>query len=301
MGHTMTKQSWEWKKSEQEEFRLYLVSQERSENTVEKYLRDVRRFCAHIGKDTIGDIEREDVLCYKKWLLERYKTASVNSMLAALNCCFRFLKRDELCVQNCRVQRLFFAQEEREMSREEYFCLVREARRQGMEREAAILQTMASTGVRVSELPFITAEAVRERVARIQCKGKERVILLPQSLVVLLRDYCRRQGIRTGSIFITRNGRPVDRRNVWAEMKALCEKAGVEARKVFPHNLRHLFARCFYEREKNLVRLADYLGHSSVETTRRYTMTAASEECRSQLELGLTDPIKRKKPKASMT
>ena len=162
MGHTMTKQSWEWKKSEQEEFRLYLVSQERSENTVEKYLRDVRRFCAHIGKDTIGDIEREDVLCYKKWLLERYKTASVNSMLAALNCCFRFLKRDELCVQNCRVQRLFFAQEEREMSREEYFCLVREARRQGMEREAAILQTMASTGVRVSELPFITAEAVRE-------------------------------------------------------------------------------------------------------------------------------------------
>ena len=118
MGHTMTKQSWEWKKSEQEEFRLYLVSQERSENTVEKYLRDVRRFCAHIGKDTIGDIEREDVLCYKKWLLERYKTASVNSMLAALNCCFRFLKRDELCVQNCCVQRLFFAQEEREMSRE---------------------------------------------------------------------------------------------------------------------------------------------------------------------------------------
>ena len=103
MGHTMTKQSWEWKKSEQEEFRLYLVSQERSENTVEKYLRDVRRFCARIGKDTIGDIEREDVLCYKKWLLERYKTASVNSMLAALNCCFRFLKRDELCVQNCCV------------------------------------------------------------------------------------------------------------------------------------------------------------------------------------------------------
>lgn len=287
MGHTMTKQSWEWKKSEQEEFRLYLVSQERSENTVEKYLRDVRRFCAHIGKDTIGDIEREDVLCYKKWLLERYKTASVNSMLAALNCCFRFLKRDELCVQNCRVQRLFFAQEEREMSREEYFCLVREARRQGMEREAAILQTMASTGVRVSELRWITVEAAGRGYARIRMKGKERIILLPPSLRERLLAYCASCGIEEGSIFITSQGTPVDRRQIWRVMKRLCRASGVAESKGFPHNLRHLFARTYYEKEKNLVRLADYLGHSSIETTRRYTMTGDMEDCLHQLELKL--------------
>ena len=287
MGHTMTKQSWEWKKSEQEEFRLYLVSQERSENTVEKYLRDVRRFCAHIGKDTIGDIEREDVLCYKKWLLERYKTASVNSMLAALNCCFRFLKRDELCVQNCCVQRLFFAQEEREMSREEYFCLVREARRQGMEREAAILQTMASTGVRVSELRWITVEAAGRGYARIRMKGKERIILLPPSLRERLLAYCASCGIEEGSIFITSQGTPVDRRKIWREMKRLCRASGVAESKGFPHNLRHLFARTYYEKEKNLVRLADYLGHSSIETTRRYTMTGDMEDCLHQLELKL--------------
>ena len=287
MGHTMTKQSWEWKKSEQEEFRLYLVSQERSENTVEKYLRDVRRFCAHIGKDTIGDIEREDVLCYKKWLLERYKTASVNSMLAALNCCFRFLKRDELCVQNCCVQRLFFAQEEREMSREEYFCLVREARRQGMEREAAILQTMASTGVRVSELRWITVEAAGRGYARIRMKGKERIILLPPSLRERLLAYCASCGIEEGSIFITSQGTPVDRRQIWRVMKRLCRASGVAESKGFPHNLRHLFARTYYEKEKNLVRLADCLGHSSIETTRRYTMTGDMEDCLHQLELKL--------------
>ena len=275
-----------------EAFAAFLRNGEKSINTVEKYVRDVRQFLDFIRDK--GEMNRETVIQYKESLLEKYKKSSVNSMLIAVNCYLKFIGKENLCVRTCRIQRQIFRAEEREMSRKEYERLVREAQRQGNSRLCHIIQTMGATGIRVSELPFITAEALKERKVCIQCKGKERIILLPQSLVMLLRDYCRKQEIRKGSIFITKSGRPIDRRNIWAEMKRLCETAKVEASKVFPHNLRHLFARCYYEREKNLARLADYLGHSSVETTRRYTMTAAAEECRRQLELGLL-PFERKK------
>lgn len=290
MDHTEEKKNIGWKKSEEEAFRGWMVSREMSENTVDKYIRDVRRFCAYAGTDGIRSVSREDVLAYKKWLTAKYKTSSVNSMLAALNCCFRFFEREELRVRACRVQRIFFVQEEREINREEYFRLVREAKRQGMEQMEMILQTMASTGVRVSELCWITAEAVRLGYARIRMKGKERVILLPLALRERLSAYCEKKGIEEGRLFNTAQGTPVDRRQVWRDMKQLCRASGVAESKGFPHNLRHLFARTYYEKEKNLVRLADYLGHSSIETTRRYTMTGAMDACQRQLELGLVLP-----------
>lgn len=192
------------------------------------------------------------------------------------------------------------SEESRQLNRREYERLVLEARKRGKVRMEYLLQTIGMTGIRVGELAFITVEALREKLVRIQFKSKERVILLPKSLRNMLERYCRRCKIRSGSIFITRNGRPLDRRTIWAEMKKLCQGAGVQDSKVFPHNLRHLFARCYYEKEKDLVRLADYLGHSSLETTRRYTIISSMEACMRQLELGLnvgdmqTEKAKRK-------
>ena len=186
-----------------------------------------------------------------------------------------------------RREQQIFREESKELNREDYKKLVREAKRRGNQRLYYLLQTLGTTGIRVSELSSITVEGLKKQSVRIHSKGKERVVLLPQSLVVLLRVYCSLNRIRQGAIFVTKAGKPVDRRNVWAEMKKLCAGAGVEESKVFPHNLRHLFARCYYEKEKDLVRLADYLGHSSVETTRRYTMISSMEACLRQLELGL--------------
>ena len=195
--------------------------------------------------------------------------------------------RDDLRVRVCRTQRLIFREEERELTREEYQRLLMTANRENRGRLFCILQTIAGTGMRIGELKYLTAETLKERRIRIDFKGKVRIILIPRSLLILLKDYCRKQKIRAGSIFHSRNGRPLDRRNIWTEMKSLCERAKVAASKVFPHNLRHLFARCFYEREHDLARLADYLGHSSIETTRRYTMITSEEACAKDLELGL--------------
>lgn len=266
--------------------------QEKSQNTVEKYVRDVGRFlrflCRNQGAETEGELlNRRAALEYKEELLKQYQTASVNSMLIAVNCYLKFAGKEEWRLQTVRVQRQIFQPEEKELTRNEYCRLVREAEQRGKSRLCHILQTIGATGIRISELRFVTVETLRTKMVRIYCKGKERIILLPCSLVHLLKDYCRKRGIARGSIFITRNGNPVDRRNIWAEMKALCRLARVKESKVFPHNLRHLFARCYYEKEKDLVRLADYLGHSSVETTRRYTRTASIKDCLKQLELGL--------------
>ena len=262
----------------------YLKRAEKSRNTVEKYVRDVRHFLCFLGEDPL---ERDAVLLYKETLLKEYRPSSVNSMLVALNCYLKFIGRPECRVQVCRIQREIFRAEDRELTREEYCRLIETAQSQGKERLSCILQTIGATGIRVSELRHITVDALEKRMAHISCKGKNRVILLPSSLVRLLKEYCRERRMREGSIFVTRNGRPVDRRSIWREMKELCREAGVQATKVFPHNLRHLFAKCYYEKERDLVRLADYLGHSSIETTRRYTMITSMEACLKQLELGL--------------
>lgn len=267
-----------------EQFGNHLVNMEKSENTIKKYMRDVKHFLAFL-KD--APIEKEIVLRYKSGLREQYKVSSANSMLVAMNGFLRFLGRSECCVQTFRMQRQIFRPEERNLNRDEYQRIVMEARKRGRKRICHIIQTIACTGIRISELKYITVEAVKEGKVCINLKGKNRIILLTRSLVMLLKDYCRSQKIKKGQIFITREGKPVCRQGVWAEMKEISVLAGVLASKVFPHNLRHLFAKCFYEREKDVVRLADYLGHSSIETTRRYTMLSSREACERQLELGL--------------
>lgn len=269
-----------------EQFENYLYEREKHWQTIEKYLRDVRHFLNFAGEKE-GISKKEQILQYKEYLIRHYKPASVNSMLTALNKYLEFIKRGDCKVQLLRVQKQMFREEEKELSMEEYRRLVRQAQSDGNLRLECILQTIGSTGIRIGELKYITAEALKKKAITINFKGKSRCIILPHSLIAMLKEYCREKGIESGSIFVTRSGRPVDRRNIWAEMKKLCRKAGVAESKGFPHNLRHLFACSYYEKEKDIIRLADYLGHSNVETTRRYTMTSSIEACRNQLELGM--------------
>lgn len=266
------------------EYRLYLVSQEKSDNTIEKYIRDVKRLLMYTGRERP---QREMVLAYKSSLKEQYQLSSANSMLMAANHYLKYKGLEECRVSAFKQQRKIFSEERRQLSRREYERLVLEARKRGMVQMEHILQTIGMTGIRVGELAFITAESLKQKAVRIHFKNKERVILLPKSLRIMLEAYCRRENIKSGSIFVARSGKALDRRTIWAQMKRLCRGAGVLASKVFPHNLRHLFARCYYEKEKDLVRLADYLGHSSLETTRRYTIISSMEVCLKQLELGL--------------
>lgn len=276
-------------------YERHLWGRERHPNTVKKYMHDIRYFLNFVrdirANKTDGgkrpEMKREWVILYKKYLAKNYKVSSINSMLAALNGYLKFIGREDCCVQLCRIQRQIFREEEKELSLEDYRRLVLQTERDGNLRLGCILQTIGSTGIRVGELKYITAESLEQMVVRIRSKGKERCIILPESLVILLKKYCSQKGIESGSIFITRTGRPMDRRNIWAEMKRLCRVAGIVDRKGFPHNLRHLFARMYYEKEKDIVRLADYLGHSNVETTRRYTMVSSMRACLRQLELGM--------------
>ena len=266
------------------DYRAELIRQEKSDNTIEKYLRDVKVFLLYAGEEYPS---KETILAYKAKLKEGYRLSSANSMLMAVNSYLKYKGLADRRVSVFRMQRKIFSEESRLLRREEYERLVVEARKRGMEQIDCILQTLCMTGIRGGELAFITVEALREKLVRIHFKNKERVILLPKSLRRLLKNYCRRRGIKSGSIFIGKTGNALNRRWIWAQMKKLCSGAGVLASKVFPHNLRHLFARCYYEKEKDLLRLADYLGHSSLETTRRYTEISTMEACMRQLELGL--------------
>ena len=257
-----------------EEYRGYLQDEERSSATVEKYLRDVRKFIAYLSGDMT--ISKDKVREYKQWLKERYTIASANSMLAAVNSFFTYLGQEEWKVRLYKIQRAVYSKPEREMTKADYKRLVCAARKEGDMRMSMLLQTIGSTGIRISELKFITVDAVNAGRAEIYNKGKSRVVLLPAELTRLLKTYCRKAGIGTGSIFVTRNGKPMDRSNISKRMKQLGIEAGVDVAKVFPHNLRHLFARIFYSIEKDVVRLMDLLGHSNISTTRIYT--AATEE-----------------------
>lgn len=262
------------------EYEGYLKEEEKSRFTITKYLRDLRAFCTFLGN---RNLTRGIVLEWKEYLTDHFAPASTNSMLAALNSFFHWMECPQLRVKPLKVQRTIFAKQEKELTKDEYIRLVLAAEKNQNQRLALILQTVCATGIRVSELSYITAESLFTGRASVDCKGKLRVVFLPKELCRKLKGYCRQQGIKKGIIFCSRNGKALDRSNIWREMKALCQDAQVEPQKVFPHNLRHLFARTYYTMEKDLSRLADLLGHSSVNTTRIYTMESGEEHVK-QLE-----------------
>ena len=260
------------------EFSAHLKNEEKSQNTTEKYLRDVRMFAAHFRGT---EITKEMVIAYKsKLLAAHYAVRSVNSMLASLNSLFTFLGWSDCKVKSMKLQRQIYCPEEKELTKAEYLRLVNTAKRKGKERLNLILQTICGTGIRVSELEYITVEAAKSGKAVVALKGKTRSVFLVKELQKKLLRYATEQNISSGTIFITRNGKPLSRTNIWREMKGLCQEAGVNPQKVFPHNLRHLFARVFYGIEKDIAKLADILGHSSINTTRIYIISTGNEHRR---------------------
>ncbi len=261
-----------------DEFREYLIIGEKSELTVERYLRDVQRFLVWLGDKALT---KSETLQYKNELTDAYAVASVNSMLSSVNTFLSFLGRGDCRVKTVRQQRRVFLTKNRELTKAEYERLVKAAR--GNKRLCLLMQTICSTGIRVSEHRFITVEAARAGYAEVRLKGKLRTVFLPKRLCKALLNYAKERQIQTGSVFVTSAGKPLDRSNIWAGMKKLCTAAAVQREKVFPHNLRHLFARIYYSMEKDIVRLADILGHASVNTTRIYTMESG-EVHRKQIE-----------------
>ena len=257
-------------------FRRELLRREYSHGTAESYVRSIRAFARWSG----GAVDRGLVLTWKARLTARYAPATVNAMLAGLNRFFDFAGRPECRVKVLRLQRCSFREAERELDRGEYRALVRTARTLGRERLALVMETICATGIRVGEVPYITLEAARQGRAEIALKGKIRVILLPGKLCRKLIKYAGKQKITSGEIFLTRGGKGLSRKQIWAEMKRLCLRAGVAPTKVFPHNLRHLFARTFYQATRDVAKLADVLGHSSIETTRIYLISTGAQHRR---------------------
>lgn len=247
----------------------FLKIQEKSKGTLEKYQRELLDLAKYLaGKK----VTREDLVVWKEELEKRYSPAGVNGRLVAANGFFSFFGRYDLRLKLLKIQKEIFMREEKELTRAEYGRLVRTAERKGKERLSLLIQTICATGIRVSELEFITVEAVKRGRAEVNCKGKRRVIFLPARLQKKLKAYVAKKGISEGVIFAAKSGRPLHRGNIWAEMKKLCKDAEVSPEKVFPHNLRHLFARIFYSLDKDIAKLADMLGHSNIETTRIYIM-----------------------------
>ena len=259
-------------------FKKYLREEEKSKNTIEKYLRDVRAFAEYLSG---AEITKETVIAYKNKLLsENYAVRSVNSMLIAVNRFLRFCGLESCCVRLLKIQRQMYCAEERELTKSEYIRLCMTAAQNRNKRLNLILQTICGTGIRVSELQYITVDAVKCGKAVISLKGKTRTVFLVRELQKKLLRYAAEQGIQSGCIFITKTGRPISRTNIWREMKTLCTEANVNPKKVFPHNLRHLFARIFYGLEKDIAKLADILGHSSIDTTRLYIISTGAEHRR---------------------
>ena len=267
-------------------YESYLKNEEKSKATISKYLCDVRKLINYLGG---REVKKELVLSYKDKLLNQdgYKVSSINSFLVAANCFFEYMGWLDLKVKTYRVQQETFCPENRFLSKEEYYRLVRAAKEAGKIRLAMILQAICASGIRISELKFITVESVQNNMIVIHSKGKVRRIFLPDKLRKELLYYIGRNGIRKGMVFCTASGKAVNRSNIWKEMKALCKKAGVAQDKVFPHNLRHLFATVFYNIKRDIAKLADVLGHSNIETTRIYIRTTGSEYMKhlNQMEL----------------
>ena len=266
-----------------QEFGAYLVREEKSAATIEKYLRDVRCFAGFVRAQVVT---KEMVMTWKKELLEQgYAARSVNSMLASINSLFTLLGWQECKVKNIRLQRQTYCAEDKELTKAEYMRLLAASRNN--EQLNLILQAICGTGIRVSELRYFTVEAVRHGEITVSCKSKTRTILIPDKLKTMLLKYAKRQKRTSGPIFVNRIGNALDRSSIWRQMKQLCKAAGVQESKVFPHNLRKLFARTFYSSEKDIAKLADILGHSSINTTRIYIITTGIEHRRKIERLGL--------------
>ncbi len=251
-----------------EKFREHLIFEEKSSATIQKYIHDIEVFAEWLGND---ELTKGRILNYKNYLAEKYTVASVNSVLSSLNSFFCFMEWFDLRVKTVKVQRQIFASSDKELTKAEYERLLKTAKDKQNERLYLLIQTICATGIRVSELKHITVEAIHTGQAEINCKGKRRKVFLPNALCKALKKYAQVQKIKSGAVFITKNGNPLDRSNIWSDMKKLCKAANVSEKKVFPHNLRHLFARTYYSLQKDIVRLADILGHSSINTTRIYT------------------------------
>ena len=266
------------------DFKTYLINEEKSIATVKKYLRDITAFMLWLG---VRSVEKNVVLEYKAVLIEKYAPASVNSILSSLNSFFNYNEWYDCQVKTMKLQKQIFSSEKKELTKAEYEKLLKAAQQKQNIKLFYLMQTICATGIRVSELKYITVDAVYRGEAAINCKGKMRIVLLPKQLCKMLKRYIKEQDIKQGSVFVSKYGRSLDRSNIWKLMKALCECAGVSKEKVFPHNLRHLFARTYYSMEKDVVRLADILGHSSVNTTRIYTIETSDVHRRQIQKLGL--------------
>lgn len=266
-----------------EEFASFLRKEEKSASTQEKYLRDVKAFWAYASGN---EISKELMIEWKKKLVEQgYAVRSINSMLASVNSLLDYLGLSTWKVKNIRTQRQTYCTEDKELTKAEYFRLLQASRKN--EQLNLVIQTICSTGIRVSELQYFTVEAIQRGKVTVDCKNKIRTILVPGKLKNLLLNYAKRCGITVGQIFVTKTGKPLNRSNIWSAMKKLCNVASVNPSKVFPHNLRKLFARTFYRVEKDIAKLADILGHSSINTTRIYIMSTGTEHRRKIERLGL--------------
>ena len=266
-------------------FQDHLLRQERSPGTIENYLRAVRDFAVWLAG---GAVQPDSAAGWKKALLAQgCSPRTINAKLAALHCFFRFRGWTGLEAKTLRIQRRLFRDKNRELTRQEYERLLAAARGQGKERLALLMEAMCATGIRVSEVKYLTVEAARRGRAEVSLKGKIRTILIPNKLCRKLLKYAKKQKTASGEIFLTGSGKGLSRRQIWAEMKGLCQAAGVESTKVFPHNLRHLFATAFYRVCRDIARLADVLGHSSIETTRIYLVTSGAEHSRTLEQMRL--------------
>lgn len=262
----------------------YLEDQERSAATIQKYTHDLRELLAYVGN---APLTKALIIGWKNHLPEIYALSTANTMIAAVNGFFTFMNWRDLTVKQFKIQKSPFLKEEKELTRQEYIRLVQAAERNTNERLSLVIQTICATGIRVSELRFITVEAVQSGRAEVSNKGKRRTVFLHAKLCKLLRKYIQKQKKTAGPVFTTKTGKPLDRSNIWRDMKALCESANVNPEKVFPHNLRHLFARTYYSLERDLSRLADILGHSNINTTRIYTAESGAVHARQMERMAL--------------
>lgn len=268
-------------------FIQHLHAEELSTGTIQKYWRDITAFSFWLNGESVT---KQSAAAWKEHLLfQNYQPVTVNSKIAALNAFFRFMEWGDCKVKYLKIQRRLFRDAAKELTRAEYERLLQAAQKQGQTRLAVLLETICATGIRVSELKYITVEACKKRYTEISLKRKTRTILLPDKLCRKLLKYAEKQKIASGEVFLTKSGNSLSRRQIWAEMKRLCKTAGVEPTKVFPHNLRHLFARIFYKVTRDVAKLADVLGHSSIETTRIYLVSTGREHARQLERLGLVN------------